>query len=253
MKLSAGISILILAVLVCVNEIFDLPHYLFNTPPRDGSWLNISILLIGIIIFGVFFLGLLDIKEKQSRKANLSSEKSRKLLSAILGGSPAAILFIKNDKAVWVSKVVEDILGWSVKKWLKEPSVEFIYPDKEEFDKMHKHIAENIRKKERLVYECEYMHKDGHRVPTLVSLQAINKNNLKEGFIFSLIDNTEQKKAKDTINSLNKSLEEKIKERTKELDEKVKDLERFRQATVDREFRMKELTEKIKKLSQQKK
>jgi len=41
-------------------------------------------------------------------------------------------------------------------------------------------------------------------------------------------------------------LENKVEKRTEDLQKKLNELERFRQATIDREFRMEELREKIK-------
>jgi len=48
------------------------------------------------------------------------------------------------------------------------------------------------------------------------------------------------------------ALENMVEERTKELNGKIKELERFRKATVEREFRMKELRDEIEKLKAEK-
>ena len=106
-------------------------------------------------------------------------------------------------------------------------------------------IYKDIARRDHISYEYDYVHKDGHRVPTLVIMRAIDKDNLDQGFIFSMIDNTERRRAQDLIQKLNESLEQKVRERTRELEEKLKELERFREATVDRELRMKELKGEI--------
>ena len=178
-------------------------------------------------------------------------EKSRKLLSKILGDSPAAIVFIKDDKVVWASQAAENILGWPVEKWLKEPSLAFIYPSQEEFTRVNREVIyKDIARRDHLVYEYDYVHKDGHRVPTLVIMRAIDKENLKQGFILSMIDNAERRKAQDLAQKLNEGLEQKVRERTAELEEKLRELERFREATVDRELRMKQLKEEVAQLKE---
>ncbi|MEA3328786.1 MAG: PAS domain S-box protein [Candidatus Omnitrophota bacterium] len=186
------------------------------------------------------------------RKEDDKTDKSRKLLAAILGGSPAATFFIKKSKAIWVSKAAEGILGWPLEKWLDEPSMAFIYPNREEFERVNNEIIyKDIVKKGRISYEYDYVHRDGHRVPTLVIMQAINRDDLDEGFIFSMMDNTERVKTSNAIKELNEGLEQKIEKRTKELKEKVNELERFREATVNRELRMEEMKKEIERLRKQ--
>lgn len=211
----------------------DYTYYLFIGP-------------IAVLVSGAVFFCSLKIAQSKYRKAIDKMDKSRKLLSVILGDSPAATFLIKNHKVIWVSKAAEDILGWPVEKWLEAPSIAFIYSSEDEFERVNQRIIyKDIMRKDHVTYEYDYLHKDGHYVPTLVTMRAINKNNFDEGFIFSMIDNTERRKAADVIKKLNESLEQKVEERTKELEEKIKELERFKETTVDRELRMKELKDEI--------
>lgn len=46
-------------------------------------------------------------------------------------------------------------------------------------------------------------------------------------------------------------LEDKVRERTKELEERIDELERFRKATIQREFRIKELRDRVKELEEE--
>ena len=248
-QLIAGIMLVFLAALICLNKILDIPHYLFGMPSGSVSRGEVFIGLIGALITAGALFYLLKLDQLRYRHQIDKMEKGSKLLAAILGDSPVAIFFIKNNQAVWGSKVAEDILGWPVEKWLEEPSIAFVYPSPEEFARVNKEVIyKDIARRDHIAYEYDYVHKDGHRVPTLVIMRAINKDNLDEGFIFSMIDNTERKKAQDVIKKLNESLGQKVTERTKELEEKVNELERFREATVDRELRMKELKEQISQL-----
>ncbi len=59
---------------------------------------------------------------------------------------------------------------------------------------------------------------------------------------------TERKQAADELRQLKEDLETQVEEKTLELQERVQELERFRDATIEREFRIKELNERIKNL-----
>jgi len=238
--------LIVLTLLIFAIEIADIPHYLFGTTHTPVRWMEILLESIVVVLVGLPFLYLVGRWELNVKETEEKTEQSRKLLLVILEGSPAAILFIKDRKAIWVSRSIEDILGWPVERWLSEPSTAFCYPSKEEFERVDREIIyKDIARKGRVAYDYDYVHKDGHRVPTVVKMQALNRDNLDEGFIFSIIDNTERKKAEEVIKRLNEGLEQKVKARTKELAEKIDELERFKEATVDRELRMKELGDEI--------
>jgi PAS domain S-box-containing protein len=66
-------------------------------------------------------------------------------------------------------------------------------------------------------------------------------------FIF-FTDITAKKQTEKKLTILNEELEEKIKEKTLQLQERVEELERFHEATIDREYRIKELRDEINRL-----
>jgi len=237
-RLRAAIAILFIALCASILAI--------EIAYAPVKWAKVFIEFAALALACLSFLYLAGKLGADTGGAGENINLSKKLLYVILKGSPAAILFIKNRKAIWASRSIEDVLGWPVEKWLSEPNTEFCYPSKEEFERVeHDVIYKDIAMKGRAAYEYDYVHKDGHRVSTLVRMQALDKDNLDEGFIFSIIDNTERKKAEEVIKKLNEGLEQKIKERTKELAEKISELERFKDATVNRELRMKELRDEI--------
>jgi len=236
----------ILGFLIFAINMADMPHFIFGVPHVPIRWAELSIEFMVLMLVGLPFFYLIGKWESEAEKTEEKIEQSRKLLYVILEGSPAAILFIKNHKVIWAGKSIEDILGWPAEKWLNEPSTAFCYPSKEEYEKMEREVIyRDIARKGKVAYEYDYVHKDGRLVPAVVRMQALNKNNLDEGFIFSIMDNTERKKAEDVIKKLNEGLEQKVAERTKELAEKINELERFKDATVNRELRMKELSDEI--------
>lgn len=71
------------------------------------------------------------------------------------------------------------------------------------------------------------------------------------GTLSSGEDITERKQAEDELKKHREHLEEIVKERTKELEERNVELNRFYEATINREFRMKELKDEIDELKKQ--
>ncbi|MBW2646438.1 MAG: hypothetical protein JRE23_09715 [Deltaproteobacteria bacterium] len=63
---------------------------------------------------------------------------------------------------------------------------------------------------------------------------------------------TERKRAEEELNKYRDHLEDLVKERTGELEEKNSELERMNMLFVGREFRIKELKEKVKELEESK-
>ncbi len=80
----------------------------------------------------------------------------------------------------------------------------------------------------------------------------LDKNNQPLKLIGIIIDITDRKMVEEELRKLKDELEIKVVEKTKELNERVAELERFRDATVDRELRMKELRDEIDRLKNEK-
>jgi len=80
----------------------------------------------------------------------------------------------------------------------------------------------------------------------------LDKNNQPLKLIGTIIDITDRKMVEEELRKLKDELEIKVVEKTKELNERVAELERFHDATVDRELRMKELRDEIDRLKNKK-
>lgn len=72
------------------------------------------------------------------------------------------------------------------------------------------------------------------------------------GIVCASIDIADRKKHEEALIKLKDELEITIAERTKELQERIKELERFHEATMDRELRMNELRKEIAELKKNK-
>ena len=125
LRISISAMLIILGFLIFTIKITDMPHFIFGVPHAPVRWAEILIEFMLFLLVGLPFLYLVGKWEPGAGETKGKIEQSKKLLYVILEGSPAAILFIKNHKAVWAGKSIEDILGWSVEKWLSEPSIAF--------------------------------------------------------------------------------------------------------------------------------
>lgn len=68
----------------------------------------------------------------------------------------------------------------------------------------------------------------------------------------TVLDITDHKLIENEISKLKQNLEEQVNEKTNQLQERIDELERYRDATVEREFRMKELRDEIERLKWEK-
>lgn len=93
-------------------------------------------------------------------------------------------------------------------------------------------------------FTTNHKRKDGTRYDVDVSLQTTIYED-RPAFVAVILDVTDRKKAEEELKKHREHLEELVKEKTKEVNEKLSELERYRDATIDRELRMKELRNRI--------
>ncbi|MDD4426132.1 MAG: PAS domain S-box protein [Mariniphaga sp.] len=137
----------------------------------------------------------------------------------------------------------ERVLGWTTKEMLADPWISFVHPDdKDETQSIKEQIVDG-RKAYR--FENRYRCKNGDY--KWLSWNAFPYP--EENVMFSVArDVTENKLAGEELYRLKNSLEIEVEQKTRELRKHIAELERFQQATIDREFRIKELRDEIKNL-----
>ena len=112
-------------------------------------------------------------------------------------------------------------------------------PDESEYGM--KSVAE-LKAKGSSKVEGPFLHKNG--VKRWWSVDAVKLSETR--YIGFVKDITERKEAEDELSNYRNNLEELVRERTKELEEKNEKLEKFNKLFVEREFRIKELKDRIK-------
>ncbi len=100
-------------------------------------------------------------------------------------------------------------------------------------------------------YELELVRKDGRKINVEVREFPLVENGKTTAIVGSLMDITARKAAEAEILKLKDGLEKEVGEKTIELKEKIGHLERFYNATIDRELRMKELYDENEKLKKE--
>jgi PAS domain S-box-containing protein len=119
----------------------------------------------------------------------------------------------------------------------------------EDRERVRKTIVDKIALNEN--YQLEYRIVDKHNKIKWVWEKGScitgddEADTLLEGFINDI---TERKAAEEELMSLKNNLEQKVQEKTGELNERIAELERFHEATINRELRMKELRDEIARL-----
>ena len=141
-----------------------------------------------------------------------------------------------------------DMLGYTRdelegKKWQDLTPSEEIEPIQEQLAPLLAGEKDSLR------FSKRYLHKEGSMVWADVSV-AIKRDQtgLPQHFITTVVDITDRKHAEDELRRLKTHLETEVAEKTKALKQRVAELERFRDATIEREFRIKELRDEIARL-----
>ncbi len=179
--------------------------------------------------------------QTEMRKAEEELSKERILFKAIIDNIPV-MLTRYNPKAdmLYLNKEFEKIIGWKTEEVQNMDMMEKVYPDPD----YRKQALEYMEKASNEWQEFQVQSKSGKTINSEWS-----NIRLDDGTQIGIgIDINERKRAEEEILKLKDGLEVQVEEKTKELKEKIGDLQRFFDATVERELRMEELFNENEKL-----
>ncbi len=147
----------------------------------------------------------------------------------------------------YLSPQVEEVLGYTIEealvKWTE------LATENPVNDRGFQHTVRAIETcRQQPPYELELVRKDGRKINVEVRESPLVENGKTTAIIGSIVDITTRKAAEAEIMKLKNNLEIEVAEKTKELNEKVDHLQRFVDATVNRELRMKDLSDENEKL-----
>jgi len=212
---------------------------IYSTEPNAFTPGEIWLLeeLSGDLAFGIQAL--------RNRKAHRESERSIALLSFALDNvREAAFLIDEQARLHYVNEESCRVLGYGRDELLAlgVADVDLDSP----VERWPEHWAE-LKSSRSLTFESRHKARDGRIFPVEVSANYLEFDG--QGYNLALArDITERKRAEEELQLLNAELEERVKQRTAELEKKNADLEKMNKLFVNRELKMVELKERIKKL-----
>jgi PAS domain S-box-containing protein len=143
-------------------------------------------------------------------------KRSQDLLLTILSSTRQAICLIKDRKIIWCNKGITDVLGWEQEDLLGQ-STKILFPSRDEFERIGALIYEEAYRDDPPPLEYEYVHRDGRKVPCLVTWRVVDRGDITKGYVFSIADFSENAKAREALRTAYEELEVRVEERTAQL------------------------------------
>ena len=130
--------------------------------------------------------------------AHESLKRSQDLLLAILSSTIQGICLVKDRNIVWCNEGMTHILGWKQEELLGK-SIRIFFVNSSDFKRIDRKIYAQSGGVDLISFEYDHLHKDGHRVPCLVTGRALDLKDPSKGYVFSLTDFTEKVKAREAL------------------------------------------------------
>jgi PAS domain S-box-containing protein len=188
-----------------------------------------------------------DIIRRETAEKELR-ESEHKLITHLQNTSIGALYWDLNFKTMEWNRAAEAIFGYTKEEAMGKHVTELILPEdmKELVDSVFQDLLSG---KGGARSTNENITKDGRRVICDWYNTTLKDSDGKVTGVASLVnDITERKQTERELEKHREHLEELVKERTAELEERNAELERMNDVFVGREFRIKELRERVKEL-----
>ncbi|MDD4353952.1 MAG: PAS domain S-box protein [Candidatus Nanoarchaeia archaeon] len=137
-----------------------------------------------------------DLTELYKNQETIASNES--MLRAITGAAPIAIGFTKDRIIKWVNEEFEKISGYKIEE-VKGKHASFLYPSKEESEKITKIKYPMLKSKGFGEIETKWKRKDGKIIDMSIKSRALDRNDLSKGVIFTGEDITKIKEAETSL------------------------------------------------------
>lgn len=183
----------------------------------------------------------------EQKKAEKELMESKLLFQNLAEFSPLGIFQTRADGyTTYVNPKWSELSGLSFQEALGFGWLVAVHPDDKE--QLIKNWHSDIEQQFISNSEYRFLKPDGKIIWVMGKAVPLYLNSTIAGYIGTIIDITDRKIAENELIALKEKLEDKVNEQTKELKLKVKELEEFREITLNREFRIAELRDEIKRL-----
>ncbi|MFW5767942.1 MAG: PAS domain S-box protein, partial [Bacteroidota bacterium] len=195
-----------------------------------------------------------DITAQKEAEKKLADQQRQ--LSSLISNLPGFVYRCNNDKnwtMLYISKGFKTITGYDPEALINNETLAYndlIEPEYREA--IYINWQKAIQNKTQ--YEGEYQLRTADNELRWIWERGKgvydNNNNLHflEGYIEDI---TKRKQAQSELQKLRDDLKRQVSKKTAELQDRIAELERFHRATIEREFRIKELTDEIERLKEE--
>lgn len=236
-----------------INKEEALSEYDFRFVGRDEKIKFIHLVVDVIPGTSKSVASLLDITRQKDTSEKIQ-ERERQLLT-LMSNLPGMAYRCKNDKfwsMEFVSSGCEKLTGYKAEELVgnAKPSFgELIH--EADWKYVWDAVQETQMNEDSFVVEYRIRDKSGKLHWVWEQGKIVERNIDGRGFIEGFImDITERKEAEEELRQLKNDLQNQVEDKTKELSKRVKELERFHEATIEREFRIKQLRDEMDRLKE---
>ncbi len=143
--------------------------------------------------------GILSISEDitEIKKTEFALQESEKRISSIMKAAPIGLGLTKDRRLIYVNDYLTNFLGYT-KNEMEGTYARKFYADEFEFEKIGRLYKEAIEKGV-ASDEAKLKRKDGTILDVIISLCPLDKNDLSQGSIFSVLDITERKQIENHL------------------------------------------------------
>ncbi|MGE0090303.1 MAG: PAS domain S-box protein [Bacteroidales bacterium] len=223
---------------------------LFGTSVDDyfiPTFFNSVTYINGIVISLIMAFGFIIML---NQRLNFDAHEAKAHFETIFNMSPDATLISRLDDGVIlnINQGYTNLTGYTYEESVGNSSIDIpIWADPNDRQKIIAEIDKNGFCRN---LEAPFIHKNGNQIIGLISASKIILQD-KPLIISVTRDITHRRQAEEELLKLKDNLANEVEEKTKELKERVIELERYYNATISREMRVKELKDKVEELNKQ--
>ncbi len=199
---------------------------------KDGHEVPVEISLSPLEANGRTFVvsTIRDISER--KRADVQLRNMEKRYRTLVEGIPAVTFMASlgegaNERELYVSPQVEELLGFTQKEWLENPILWFTQLHPDDRNRWHEEFARTCSTGERFRSVYRFIARDDRVVWVHGEVQVVKDDDGRPLFLQGVaFDITGIKQAEEDLRALNQTLEQRVAERTQALEARTHELER---------------------------